>query len=512
MCKKITAILLAVAIIFSFAACKKDGESKKEGENSAVVQGGYMLKNEDSVALEAPANSLNPQSVYDSLTYSPKMFYGEYRILKSEEESFVDTVGLMDYEAKYTDRISTLPYQITAGRNSLNYMICFATEYEWMSLKFKTENDGLEELVCAYSVEGNRLILKPLKSWSGNQETNKITYEFSGNTLEYEFSFKGPNLTLSKDGKSVTMHGNLWPTEDVTLFSVDHYVSDDSNKIDNIDCISFRYDDSETPGESRITFSEKDYKTITDYAVGHLSEDGLFTFTIPYESGTKTYQFVYFYCGSDGIILTDGTNTYYYNATWSERNQTDLKQYVSEDNTGKVDKLTESQLKEIVEKKNNLLDDLAAEFQKAGISVTVNAETGELAMDSSVLFGGDSAELTAEGKEFLNKFIGIYTSIVFSDKYNGFISKTMVEGHTAPVSGSTYESGLPLSQQRADNVKNYCISAESGVDAQYLTVLSANMESVGYSNSKPIKDANGNIDMDASRRVSFKFIINLESV
>lgn len=511
MCKKITAVLLAVAIIFSFAACKKDGESKKEGENSAVVQGGYMLKNEDSVALEAPANSLNPQSVYDSLTYSPKMFYGDYRILKSEEESFADTVGFMDYKTDSADQLSILPYQITAGRNSLNYMICFATEYEWMSLKFKTENDGLEELVCAYSVEGNRLILKPLKTWSGNQETNKITYEFSGNTLEYEFSFKGPELTLSKDGKSVTMHGNLWPTEDVTLFSVDHYVSDDSNKIDNIDKISFGYDGKETADNSHITFLYADGNGVYN-AVGHLSEDGLFTFTIPYESGTKTYQFVYFYCGSDGIILTDGTNTYYYNATWSERNQTDLKQYVSEDNTGKVDTLTESQLKEIVEKKNNLLDDLAAEFQKAGISVTVNAETGELAMDSSVLFGGDSAELTAEGKEFLNKFIGIYTSIVFSDKYNGFISKTMVEGHTAPVSGSTYESGLPLSQQRADNVKNYCISAESGIDAQYLSVLSANMESVGYSNSKPIKDANGNIDMDASRRVSFRFIINLESV
>ncbi|MGN1162121.1 MAG: flagellar motor protein MotB [Candidatus Fimenecus sp.] len=510
MCKKITAVLLAVAIIFSFAACKKDGESKKEGENKAAVEGGYMLKNKESVELEAPANPLNPQSVYDSLTYSPKMFYGEYRILKSEEESFADTVGFMDYKTEFADRLSILPYYITAGRNSLNYLLCYATEYEWMSLKFKTDSGYMDELVCAYSVEGNRLILKPLKSWSGDKETQKITYEFTGDTLEYEFSFKGPELTLSKDGKSVTMHGNFWSSEDIALFSADHYVSKDSNKIDNIDRISFRYDGKETVDNSYITFSYADGNAVYN-AIGHLSDDGLFTFTIPYESGTKTYQFVYFYCGSDGIVLTDGTNTYYYNATWTDRNQTDLKQYISEDNTGKVDKLSEAQLKEIVEKKNNLLDDLAAEFQKAGISVTVNAETGELAMDSSVLFGGDSAELTAEGKEFLNKFIGIYTSIVFSDKYNGFISKTMVEGHTAPVSGSTYEGGLPLSQERAENVKNYCLSAESGVDAQYLTVLSANMESVGYSNSKPVKDANGNIDMDASRRVSFRFIINLDN-
>ena len=82
----------------------------------------------------------------------------------------------------------------------------------------------------------------------------------------------------------------------------------------------------------------------------------------------------------------------------------------------------------------------------------------------------------------------------------------MVEGHTAPVEGGTYESGLPLSQERANNVKNYCMSSETGVD---VSKLAANLEAVGYSNSKPIKDASGNVDMAASRRVSFRFVINL---
>ena len=34
-------------------------------------------------------------------------------------------------------------------------------------------------------------------------------------------------------------------------------------------------------------------------------------------------------------------------------------------------------------------------------------------MDATVLFGGDSAELTSEGKEFLNKFLKAYTSIIY---------------------------------------------------------------------------------------------------
>ena len=83
----------------------------------------------------------------------------------------------------------------------------------------------------------------------------------------------------------------------------------------------------------------------------------------------------------------------------------------------------------------------------------------------------------------------------------------MVEGHTAPVQGSTYASGLKLSEERALNVKNYCLSADTGVD---VSVLNNTLENVGYSNSKPVYDANGSVNMAASRRVSFRFIVNVE--
>lgn len=166
-----------------------------------------------------------------------------------------------------------------------------------------------------------------------------------------------------------------------------------------------------------------------------------------------------------------------------------------------------AQLEGVIKKKNNLFDDLAAAFTNEGLKVTVNKETGEIALDSSVLFGGDSAELTADGKAFLNKFIKAYTTVAFSEKYDGFISKTMVEGHTAPIEGSTYASGLQLSIERAENVKNYCLSADTGVD---VSKISSTLEDVGYSNSKPIYDANGKVDIAASRRVSFRFMVNVE--
>lgn len=176
-----------------------------------------------------------------------------------------------------------------------------------------------------------------------------------------------------------------------------------------------------------------------------------------------------------------------------------IKNFVEEE-------VKEEQINDIVDKKDDLLADLIAAFKSEGIGVSVDSNSGELSLDSSVLFGGDSAELTQEGKSFLSKFIKVYTQVIYSEKYDGFISKTIVEGHTAPISGSTYESGLPLSEKRADEVKKYCISSESGIDT---SKLSKSLDAVGMSNSKPMYDQQGKVDLAASRRVSFRFIINL---
>lgn len=205
-----------------------------------------------------------------------------------------------------------------------------------------------------------------------------------------------------------------------------------------------------------------------------------------------------------GEKLLEGYNDF------SSISKNTLSYYVYAKHNGGADVylvVSSSQLEEVITKKNSLYDELTAAFSNEGINVTINKETGEIALDSSVLFGGDSAELTADGKAFLNKFIRAYTSIVTSDKYTGFISKTIVEGHTAPVSGSTYAGDIKLSEDRANNVKNYCISTATGVD---VSKISSTFESIGYSNSKPVYDSNGNVNMAASRRVSFRFLVNVD--
>lgn len=507
--KKLLALLLAVLMLASFVACGSDDPS--EGGNAAVP--GIVIKNDDSVAMGAPATQLNPADVYAKLTYTPQMFYGEYRLKGGDTaiEQYEKDMSYIDIDAEYFDKITAIPHALEVGPHTLGHYITRIEEHNWLRAHFQNDAGNLYNTLCSYVIEGNKIKLTPVDEFNVDKENNKITYSMQDVVWEYEFKFAGVDLTLSAGGKSVTLSTGLDVYEDTDYFYAEHYLSPGSDAIDGIDEIGFLYNAED--GEYNrfyVEHTELDYASFDQTAIGTLNKNGLLTFTVPWSTGTKTYQYVFFYGHDDGLVLTDGDKVYYYNDTYNDRTSIKLENFLTEDQTGKLDNMSDSQLDAIVEKKENLMDDLAKAFNDAGITVSVDQTSGEMAMDSSILFGGDSAVLSAEGKAFLNKFINAYTSIVYNDKYNGFVAKTMVEGHTAPLANSTYESGLPLSQERAANVKAYCLSAENGISAEYITALSTTLEDIGYSNSRPIKDADGNVNKAASRRVSFRFIINLD--
>lgn len=174
-----------------------------------------------------------------------------------------------------------------------------------------------------------------------------------------------------------------------------------------------------------------------------------------------------------------------------------------------IDKIPEMKVEDVVliaETRANLLADLSHAFETSGLSVIVDEELGEIILDSSVLFEVDKAEISAEGKVFLQKFLAVYTAVVYNPKYEGFLSHVLVEGHTD--SDGNYDYNLTLSQNRADSVLAFCLSPESGAGA-YAAQLESSLEAVGYSYDRLIYDENGNEDKAASRRVSFRFLIAL---
>lgn len=174
-------------------------------------------------------------------------------------------------------------------------------------------------------------------------------------------------------------------------------------------------------------------------------------------------------------------------------------------NLENLDNISGIALKELYQKREDIFNELEEQFKKEGLSVNINKATGEIAMDSTVVFGGDSSEITANGKKLLDRFAKIYVSVLSDSKYENLIEKFIVEGHTAPVAGSSYESGKPLSVERAENVKTYFINSEYGKD---MSKISSSINAIGYSNSKPIYKPDGTVNMEASRRVSFRFVIS----
>ena len=106
------------------------------------------------------------------------------------------------------------------------------------------------------------------------------------------------------------------------------------------------------------------------------------------------------------------------------------------------------------------------------------------------------------------QFLGIYASVVFSDEYDGFVSKILIEGHTDDT--GSYEYNLDLSQKRADAVLAFSSSADSGLSAGELASFAAIARAEGRSYDVPVLGADGTIDRDASRRVSFRFSISVK--
>ena len=186
------------------------------------------------------------------------------------------------------------------------------------------------------------------------------------------------------------------------------------------------------------------------------------------------------------------------------------KQYYKE-LSGEVtnDTVTTEQIVQIVDNKNTLLQRLKEAFAEAGIEVDIDESTGKVNLDSSILFGFDDATLSQEGKDFLDRFLGVYASVILSEECAGFVSGIEIEGHT-DTSGK-YDYNLKLSKERADSVADYCLrESNSGLTADQLATFAAMTTTVGRSYDDPVYNRDGTVNMDASRRVVFRFRLSVE--
>ncbi|MBQ8129824.1 MAG: OmpA family protein [Clostridia bacterium] len=164
----------------------------------------------------------------------------------------------------------------------------------------------------------------------------------------------------------------------------------------------------------------------------------------------------------------------------------------------------QARIDKLVGLRSEIIEALRDELRSAGVDAGVDRNTGAITFSGAVLFDTGKNELKDTGKALLDRFIPIYLRTLMSDEYEEYIGEIIIEGHT-DTSGS-YLSNLKLSQERALAVANYCFTGETmRLTAAEKSLLQEVLTVNGRSYADPVYRADGTVDMDASRRVVFKF-------
>lgn len=164
----------------------------------------------------------------------------------------------------------------------------------------------------------------------------------------------------------------------------------------------------------------------------------------------------------------------------------------------------QTQIDKLIGMRSRIIEELRDELRGAGLDAMVDRNTGAIAFTGTVLFDTGKNDLKQSGKDLLNAFIPIYIRTLMSEENRDYVGEIIIEGHT-DTSGS-YLNNLALSQERALAVATYCLSGEmTKLTAQEKQTLQSILTANGRSYADPVYAADGSVDMNASRRVVFKF-------
>lgn len=171
----------------------------------------------------------------------------------------------------------------------------------------------------------------------------------------------------------------------------------------------------------------------------------------------------------------------------------------------------QAQIDQIIGVKADVIEALKNEFSKNNINVDIDAQTGALTLEASVMFDYDQAELTDAGKQALEQILPIYCKVLLQDDYMKYLAEIIIDGYTD--TDGEYSYNLQLSQQRSLAVAQYLLDIQGNfLDATQSQNLEKYLTVNGHSMANPVLDANGNVDKDASRRVEVKFRLKDEEM
>ncbi len=173
--------------------------------------------------------------------------------------------------------------------------------------------------------------------------------------------------------------------------------------------------------------------------------------------------------------------------------------------TREATEMSDQQVKldNLVGVRTEIIQDLSAALAQANLKASVDPATGDIVLESAVFFDVGKSTIKDSGQELLNSFIPVYLSVLLKPEYADYLGEIIIEGHTD--TQGDYLRNLKLSQDRALSVATFCLEMPQ-LSAEQLHQLRGILTAKGRSFSSPVFQEDGvTVDMDASRRVEFKF-------
>jgi len=146
---------------------------------------------------------------------------------------------------------------------------------------------------------------------------------------------------------------------------------------------------------------------------------------------------------------------------------------------------------------SELIGELSGRLEAAGISATVDPETGDVLPDGILFFNEGKDELTVAGKVFVRKFLPVYLDVMMKAEYQEQVGMLIIEGTTDQKVLDAEQ--LDLGQRRATRVMEYCMQQDLTEEQK------AYLQRMLITAGKNTASSSEGTDENAERHIKFRF-------
>ena len=312
--KRLLTVAIVISMMCGLVAC-----------GSKTAGGTHVYGEEYGIELGTVEKELEPASVFANLEIVPELLYGIYYI-DGDLEQYKENIEYMDVDFNGKEKIITkIPHAIFIGPENVGYEFANVTDYDMAKLIYADGNGDVNQTVyAAYEVNDDSIKFQFVDYYDYNSDEKHLKFRMSNFSIEYAYEFNDSfsTIKLINGENSVELSRSNYSKakgdELLKNINIDNYLADDSKQLDNIKNIKINATNSADYCWVETSESDNYYEAIVE-----INDKGLFTMT--YEDKlhkVHIHQFAYIYCASNGIILADNENVYYY--TKKEKKYSDI--------------------------------------------------------------------------------------------------------------------------------------------------------------------------------------------